>query len=139
LKTKISACFLVVVRGGILNNFKNVNCRRLESRSSAEFPFHGGIHNKLKQSRIMTNVLSPITIGGDLKLKNRVALAPLTRARTGFDGVPKPWNVEYYTQRASSGLIISEATHISEQANGWAWAPKIYTSEVWRVLFRIVE
>ena len=80
----------------------------------------------------MTTVLSPITIAGDLKLKNRVAFSPLTRARSGVDGIPKQWNVDYYTQRASAGLIITEATVISEQGNGWAWAPKIYLDEVSR-------
>jgi NADH:flavin oxidoreductase / NADH oxidase family len=49
-----------------------------------------------------TTVLTPIVIGGDLKLKNRIALAPLTRARSHADGVPKAHNVEYYVQRGKS-------------------------------------
>ena len=46
-----------------------------------------------------TTSLTPIVMGGDLKLKNRIALAPLTRARSHADGVPKAHNVEYYVQR----------------------------------------
>jgi N-ethylmaleimide reductase len=54
-----------------------------------------------------TNVLTPIVIGGDLKLKNRIALAPLTRARSHADGVPKSHNVEYYVQRGKSNVECS--------------------------------
>ena len=54
-----------------------------------------------------------------LPLRNRVAMAPLTRGRAGRERVPNDLMVEYYTQRASAGLIISEATTISEQAKGW--------------------
>ena len=46
-----------------------------------------------------TTCLTPVVIGGDLKLKNRIALAPLTRARSHADGIPKEHNVEYYVQR----------------------------------------
>ena len=46
-----------------------------------------------------TTCLTPVVIGGDLKLKNRIALAPLTRARSHADGIPKDHNVEYYVQR----------------------------------------
>ena len=66
---------------------------------------------------------------GDLTLKNRIALAPMTRCRSGEDGVPKVWNADYYQQRASAGLLITEGVIISEQGNGWAWAPKIYLPE----------
>lgn len=64
---------------------------------------------------------------GDLTLKNRIALAPMTRARSGADQVPKPWNVEYYVQRASAGLIITEGTIPCEQGMGWNYVPGIYT------------
>jgi N-ethylmaleimide reductase len=67
---------------------------------------------------------------GDLQLSNRVALAPMTRARSGKDRVPKPMMAEYYTQRASAGLIITEATVISEQGIGWVESPGIYTDEM---------
>jgi len=71
----------------------------------------------------------------DLTLANRVVLAPLTRARSGATRIPNPMMVEYYTQRSSAGLIISEATTISEEANGWVETPGIYTdamTEGWK-------
>lgn len=64
---------------------------------------------------------------GDLTLKNRVVMAPLTRGRSGGDRIPNAIMAEYYAQRASAGLIISEATTISPQANGWNESPGIYS------------
>ena len=72
------------------------------------------------------HLLSPIALG-DLALKNRIALAPLTRARAGVERVPNDLMAEYYVQRASAGLLISEATLISEEAIGWQQSPGIYT------------
>lgn len=67
---------------------------------------------------------------GQLTLDHRVAMAPLTRSRAGQPGnVPTPMNVEYYRQRASAALIISEATQISQQGQGYAWTPGIHTDE----------
>lgn len=74
----------------------------------------------------MTDFVSPIQFG-DLKLKNRVVMAPLTRSRATEDRVPTPLMVEYYAQRASAGLIITEATVISEAANGYIKTPGIFT------------
>ncbi|MEM7601232.1 MAG: alkene reductase [Verrucomicrobiota bacterium] len=62
-----------------------------------------------------------------LPLSNRVALAPMTRARAGAERVPNSLMAEYYAQRAGAGLVITEATTISEQANGWNESPGIYT------------
>ncbi|MGM8851318.1 alkene reductase [Salinicola halophyticus] len=70
-------------------------------------------------------LLSPITVG-DVELSNRVLMAPLTRARTP-DSVPGALQAEYYAQRASSGLIISEATNISPTARGYVYTPGIWT------------
>ncbi len=61
-----------------------------------------------------------------LPLRNRVVMAPLTRARAGRDRIPNDLMVQYYTQRASAGLIIAEATTISEQGFGWVDSPGIY-------------
>ena len=72
------------------------------------------------------HLLSPFDLCG-LPLRNRVVMAPLTRARAGRERVPNDLMLEYYTQRASAGLIISEATTISEQANGWVDSPGVYT------------
>ena len=67
---------------------------------------------------------------GDIELKNRLVLAPLTRNRaTHGTDAPNDLNVEYYRQRASGGLLITEATQISQQGQGYAWTPGIYTDE----------
>ncbi|WP_133128257.1 alkene reductase [Legionella nagasakiensis] len=65
-----------------------------------------------------------------LTLQNRIVMAPLTRNRAihGTDA-PHALNAEYYGQRASAGLIISEATQISPTAKGYAWTPGIYSPE----------
>ena len=79
-------------------------------------------------------LLSSFDLRG-LPLRNRVVMAPLTRARAGRERLPNDLMVEYYTQRASAGLIISEATVISEQGCGYADTPGIYNDaqqEGWR-------
>ena len=79
---------------------------------------------------------------GDLALANRVVMAPLTRARSGPDRIPNAMMAEYYAQRASAGLIVSEATTISPQANGWVESPGIYTDrmqEAWKPITQAVH
>lgn len=66
---------------------------------------------------------------GDVILKNSMAMAPMTRSRAGIDGVVSESTVLYYTQRASAGLIISEAINISNQAIGSPFTPGIFTPE----------
>lgn len=74
-------------------------------------------------------LLQPILFG-DLNLPNRVVMAPLTRMRTPTEGaVPNDLMREYYEQRASAGLIISEGTFVSDQARGWFGAPGVYTEQ----------
>lgn len=76
-----------------------------------------------------SHLFAPIEIGS-LKLNHRVAMAPLTRSRAMQPGnVPGAMNVEYYRQRASAALIITEATQISQQGQGYAWTPGIHTAE----------
>lgn len=73
---------------------------------------------------------SPLFQPFDLRgaeLKNRVVLAPMTRARAGADRVPDGRMADYYAQRASAGLVLTEATTISPQANGWNESAGIYT------------
>jgi len=55
------------------------------------------------------NLLTPVTLGA-VSLENRILMAPLTRMRADNEGVPSPLAMEYYAQRATAGLIISEAT-----------------------------
>ncbi|WP_133716382.1 alkene reductase [Methylocaldum gracile] len=67
---------------------------------------------------------------GPYTLKNRMVMAPLTRSRAGQPGnVPTDLNALYYAQRASAGLIISEATQVSQQGQGYAWTPGIHTPD----------
>ncbi len=66
---------------------------------------------------------------GDLQLKNRIIMAPLTRCRASAGRVPNDLMVEYYKQRASAGLIISEATSISPQGVGYPDTPGIWSQE----------
>ncbi|BDP32720.1 alkene reductase [Vibrio vulnificus] len=65
-----------------------------------------------------------------LNLQNRVVMAPMTRARTSQPGnIPNAMMATYYTQRASAGLIISEATQISDDSQGYSFTPGVYTDE----------
>ena len=72
--------------------------------------------------------LSDPVQAGDLQLANRIAMAPLTRNRSP-NAVPTDLVATYYTQRASAGLIISEATAISHQGQGYADVPGLYAPE----------
>lgn len=79
---------------------------------------------------------------GPLVLKNRIVMAPLTRSRASRGDVPTEMNAEYYAQRASAGLIISEATNISQQGKGYAFTPGIYTQdqiEGWKIVTSAVH
>lgn len=72
------------------------------------------------------DLFSPATLGS-ISLKNRIVMAPLTRNRAGEGGVPQDLNVTYYAQRASAGLIVTEATPISPMGHGYPALPGIYT------------
>jgi N-ethylmaleimide reductase len=75
-----------------------------------------------------TDLFSPYDLGG-LTLANRIVMAPLTRNRAGAGLVPSQFAAEYYAQRASAGLIITEATQVSIQAQGYQDTPGLYTPE----------
>ncbi len=72
------------------------------------------------------NLFRPLRLG-NLTLPNRIIMAPLTRSRAGAGDCPRPLNVTYYAQRASAGLIVSEASQISSQGQGYAFTPGMYT------------
>ncbi|HET7414790.1 MAG TPA: alkene reductase [Arthrobacter sp.] len=74
------------------------------------------------------NLLSPLTLG-DVDLPNRVIMAPLTRLRSGQDGVPNALNVEHYRQRASLGLLVTEGTYPSKAGQGYPGQPGLVTGE----------
>ena len=80
---------------------------------------------------------------GDLELPNRIAMAPLTRNRaTHGNDAPHALNAEYYTQRAAAGLLIAEATQISQQGQGYIWTPGLYTDaqvEGWKLVTKAVH
>ena len=75
------------------------------------------------------DLFSPAQLGA-ISLKNRIVMAPLTRSRAPKEnGVPQPMNVTYYQQRATAGLIVTEATPISVMGHGYPFLPGIYTDE----------
>jgi N-ethylmaleimide reductase len=84
------------------------------------------------------NIFSPITVGS-IKLNNRIVMAPLTRNRAGEGNVPREMNVKYYEQRASAGLIITEATPISDMAHGYPATPGIHTDAQVQGWKKVVE
>ncbi len=73
-------------------------------------------------------LFSPMTLG-ELELPNRLVMAPLTRVRSGTEGIPGPLVVEHYRQRASLGLIVSEGTYPSHAGRGFPGQPGLVTDE----------
>ncbi|MGE7964036.1 alkene reductase [Pseudomonas sp. NPDC089918] len=86
----------------------------------------------------LATLLSPYQLG-DLTLKNRLVMAPMTRSRAVEGNVPSPLAATYYTQRASAGLIVSEATQISPQGVGYIRTPGIHSPEQVEGWRRITE
>ena len=82
-------------------------------------------------------LFTPVRMG-NLELRNRIVMAPLTRMRANNPGhAPTELHAEYYAQRASAGLIIGECTEVSPDAYGWANTPGIWSREQvreWRVV-----
>ena len=66
---------------------------------------------------------------GNLELENRIIYSPLTRSRANDEGVQPDFAAEYYSQRATAGLLITEATNVSPMAKGYIRTPGIYTDE----------
>src|SRR5678815_3901591 len=76
----------------------------------------------------MSTLFDPLRVG-QIELDNRIIMAPMTRSRANDEGVQPAYAAEYYRQRASAGLIITEATNISPMAKGYVRTPGIYTAE----------
>lgn len=76
----------------------------------------------------MPTLFDPLKVG-ELELPNRIIMAPLTRRRAGDTRVPNDLMLEYYRQRASTGLILTEATVVSPQGIGYAATPGIWSQE----------
>lgn len=86
-------------------------------------------------------LLSPVRLG-DLELPNRVLMAPMTRNRAAAGNVPTELNATYYAQRATAGLIVTEATQVSPRGVGYPGTPGIHTDEQvagWRLVTRAVH
>lgn len=85
------------------------------------------------------HLFNPLKIGA-ITTPNRIFMAPLTRLRNTEPGdIPTPMMAEYYRQRASAGLIITEATQVSFQAKGYSGAPGLHTPEqisAWKKLMK---
>ena len=89
----------------------------------------------------MPSLFDPLKIG-ELLLPNRVLMAPLTRSRAGTSRTPNALMAEYYAQRASAGLILSEATVVTPMGIGYADTPGIWSSEQvagWKKVTRAVH
>ncbi|MFJ6785804.1 alkene reductase [Streptomyces yangpuensis] len=83
----------------------------------------------------MTSAFDPVRLAGGGTLSNRIALAPMTRSRAGEGGIATPLVAEYYTQRASAGLIISEGVQPSVVGQGYPFTPGLHSAEqvaAWR-------
>ncbi|MGE5669413.1 MAG: alkene reductase [Betaproteobacteria bacterium] len=76
----------------------------------------------------MATLFDPVRIG-DVDLANRIVMAPLTRNRAGPGNVPSGLAVEYYRQRATAGLIITEASQVSPEGQGYVDTPGIYSAQ----------
>jgi N-ethylmaleimide reductase len=87
------------------------------------------------------DLFSPVRLGR-YELPNRMVMAPLTRNRAGEGNVPRELNTEYYAQRVSAGLIITEATQVSPQGLGYPFTPGIHSQEQvegWRLVTKAVH
>src|SRR5215207_3495561 len=76
----------------------------------------------------MPTLFDPLRVG-EIELDNRIVMAPMTRSRADDRGAQPAFVAEYYRQRASAGLIITEATNVSPMAKGYVRTPGIYTPE----------
>ncbi len=86
-------------------------------------------------------LFEPFRLGG-VELRNRIVMAPLTRNRAGADNVPGPLAVEYYAQRATAGLIVTEATQVIPEGQGYQDTPGIHSPaqvEGWSAVTREVH
>jgi N-ethylmaleimide reductase len=76
----------------------------------------------------MPTLFDPLRVG-EIELRNRIVMAPMTRSRADDAGVQPAYVAEYYRQRATAGLIITEATNVSPWAKGYVRTPGVYTPE----------
>jgi len=92
-------------------------------------------------SQARSDLFTPVSLG-PYQLSNRIVMAPMTRNRAAEGNVPQAMNVEYYAQRASAGLIITEASQISAQGVGYPMTPGIHSDaqvEGWKAVTKAVH
>ncbi|WP_075791924.1 alkene reductase [Massilia putida] len=90
----------------------------------------------------MIDLFDSFFMGGTVPLKNRIAMAPMTRTRTSDGDIPNALMATYYAQRASAGLIVTEATDVAPSSKGYAMTPGIHTDaqrDGWREVTRQVH
>src|SRR6476659_4723212 len=89
----------------------------------------------------MATLFDPIKLGA-VAAANRILMAPLTRGRSSREPVPSALRTTYYSQRATAGLIITEATGISREGLGWPYAPGIWSDEqveAWKPVVKAIH
>src|SRR3569623_229120 len=94
-----------------------------------------------RKRTFMPSLFDPVQLGA-ITAPNRLLMAPLTRGRATREHVPTPLMAEYYAQRASAALILTEATGISRQGLGWPFAPGLWTEaqvEGWKPVVAAVH
>lgn len=87
------------------------------------------------------NLFEPVVVG-PYTLKNRIAMAPMTRCRSGVERVPTSYVAEYYKQRASAGFIVTEATVVTPDGVGYPNTPGIYNAaqiKAWKAVVEAVH
>jgi N-ethylmaleimide reductase len=110
---------------------------------ACRFAGGGRTETDSKETNMAKQIQNPLLTSyrlGDLALRNRIVMAPLTRTRAqNAAHVPNGLMVEYYAQRASAGLIITEGTWVSEEAQGWYGVPGIYNEEQGRAWRKVTD
>src|SRR6195952_1744813 len=96
--------------------------------SRMEAPIRSQLQSGTKSMSTATKLFEPYKLG-PITLSNRIVMAPLTRNRALPGMVPNPLAIEYYGQRASAGLLITEASQVSQQGQGYQNTPGIYSKE----------
>src|SRR5271156_2347182 len=94
-----------------------------------------------QQDSKFENLFSPYRLG-DIELRNRIVMSPMTRSRALGGNVPNPIATTYYAQRASAGLIVTEAAQVSPQGVGYIRTPGIHSPEQvagWRKISEVVH
>src|SRR6195952_1404035 len=96
--------------------------------SRMEAPIRSQLQSGTKSMSTATKLFEPYKLG-PITLSNRIVMAPLTRNRALPGMVPNPLAIEYYGQRAAAGLLITEASQVSQQGQGYQNTPGIYSKE----------